>query len=446
MNSAFSKILSTLNAFWRTGNSLLRVAMLFVVLWPFVATAVALSGIPWLTAFVGLIPFFALVAVLASYPLVSATFASFRHGRMVLNVFALITAVELLISIAVSVIPLRNEVSLVPLLVLTFVTFVLLRIVSGITIEAVRISARRFSSLLLLIMVIIIVIMISGGVANVRTWISATYHQLISMYESHEAAIKEAERQKEEARKAAEREAQRQAEKERTEAAKEAQRQAEEAARQQQVFEEERARRQAEYESRMAELAEAARKAEEARRAAELEAARKAEEARKEAEARREAAMMSLPLCDDAKDGQVFDLTPIARQRLTEPSPFKDRIWLHDQLLERDSLELRVEPDCYSKLYRAPAYWVETYIIARDEDVGPMRVFYPQPRQFSVGYGPGNTFQEETLREPNRSTQREWHGLGRRSFRYQVVKLDSRIFRVSAKCRGVILSEKDPSK
>ncbi|OGY89952.1 MAG: hypothetical protein A3B30_03875 [Candidatus Komeilibacteria bacterium RIFCSPLOWO2_01_FULL_52_15] len=472
MNPALAKVLDVLRTFWKIGNSVLRIAILLVVLWPFVVTAVAMAGIPTLTLLLGLLPLFAFVVALASFPLIPTAIAVFPQGRTVLKVLTLITVLEMCINLALYWIPVQNAPELlIPLMVL-FVAYVMLSVVTGISVEKAIRFARRLKPLFVLIMVIIIIIMFFGGTANARKWIGATWHRAVSLYEER-AAQKEAALKAEEERKAVA-EKTRQDEAARLEALNDANERAETAERALDVA------RQRE-EARIAELKRLrgsgqtgdsthppsahvdasgtvhfsgvpTGKVQSGRgdtlyyrrdssgalvitnaptehlqsQSAPQPTAPPAPALPQEPDLHEEA--MSLPLCDGAKDGKVVDLTDTARNILKDPRRAH---------LEGDRFELRVEPDCYSVLYKAPVYWVNTYVFTHSK-CAPVRTFYPNRTYNRI-------LVENVVTEPNSWYPGVRDDFGRRE-RIQAIQLGDKLFRVSAKCGWVTLSETDPAK
>lgn len=117
-------------ALWNTGNRIARAAILLIVLWPALVAVIALIGFPAITSIVALVPVMAIALsiVAAIDPIVIAVIAAFKKGRTVFTWIATIIAMELVLGVYFSVVPIWNDRGLVPVVVLVAVAMFFLAV------------------------------------------------------------------------------------------------------------------------------------------------------------------------------------------------------------------------------------------------------------------------------------------------------------------------------
>ena len=145
---------------WRTGNFWGRIFILLIVCWPlFLALIATIGAGTAITSLLALIPFFAIVAGIAAYPVISAALVYFNKSRNILGWIAAIIGTELVIGAYFSALPLSNDRGLVPLLILVIAALVLLSL-------AKKLAFVR--SILWIALIILTAIFIFGGREEVK--------------------------------------------------------------------------------------------------------------------------------------------------------------------------------------------------------------------------------------------------------------------------------------
>ena len=127
MIALLQEIWAIIVVFWNTGNRWIRWALVIFMSWP-VATIISAISVPLLVPYIALLPLFTIVLLFIAWldPLVVVAIAAFPKGRMALKWLAGIIAVELVIGIYLSVVPVINNPVLVPLLILVITAMVFL--------------------------------------------------------------------------------------------------------------------------------------------------------------------------------------------------------------------------------------------------------------------------------------------------------------------------------
>ena len=117
-------------ALWNTGNNLARIALLIIIGWPLLMVGISLIGISYLTPLVALILVMGaiLLGIATLDPLVVSALALFRQGQQTIRLVATVVSYELIIGIYFSIVPVAVHISLVPLLLLSALTFFFLLI------------------------------------------------------------------------------------------------------------------------------------------------------------------------------------------------------------------------------------------------------------------------------------------------------------------------------
>src|SRR3972149_10329301 len=145
---------------WRTGNFWGGIFILLIVCWPlFLALIATIGAGTAITSLLALIPFFAIVAGVAAYPVISAALVYFNKSRNILGWIAAIIGTELVIGAYFSALPLSNDRGLVPLLILVIAALVLLSL-------AKKLAFVR--SILWIALIILTAIFIFGGREEVK--------------------------------------------------------------------------------------------------------------------------------------------------------------------------------------------------------------------------------------------------------------------------------------
>lgn len=153
---------------WRTGNFWGRIFILLIVGWPFLlAFTSAVGGGVTFTSLLALMPFFAIVAGIAAYPVISAALVYFDKSRAILGWIAAIIGTELAIGAYFSALPLSNDRGLAPLLVLVIAALILLSL-------AKKLASVR--TVLWIALVILTLIFAFGGREAIKEKAEANYH------------------------------------------------------------------------------------------------------------------------------------------------------------------------------------------------------------------------------------------------------------------------------
>lgn len=166
---------------WRTGNRWARWAIAVTAAWPLAIGAVGVIGSSTLVSVVALLPVAAIVLLLISAldPLVVAIIGVTREGRHGLRWVATIVGFELAIGVYFTIVPVRNDPSIVPLLLLASATLLFLNL--GV--------ASRTGSLIKFISILIIIFTTTaffmGGSKAFLNWVR---DRLASSNSSHGSA------------------------------------------------------------------------------------------------------------------------------------------------------------------------------------------------------------------------------------------------------------------
>lgn len=128
MITLLQEIWGVVVALWNTGNRWVRWAIAIIASWPLLMIYFSISPASALVPYTALLPLFAVILLFIAWldPLVVVAIAAFPKGRTVLKWLAGIIAVELIIGIYLSVVPVINNPALVPLLILIVAAMVFL--------------------------------------------------------------------------------------------------------------------------------------------------------------------------------------------------------------------------------------------------------------------------------------------------------------------------------
>jgi len=130
MIQLFQEIWAIIVGLWNTGNRWIRWAIVISIVWPLAILQIALLGWQSMVSYIALIPLFIILLLFIAWlnPLVVVAVAVIPGGKRALRWLAGIIAVELMIGIYLSLVPIIKNPGFLPLLILVITAIAFIRI------------------------------------------------------------------------------------------------------------------------------------------------------------------------------------------------------------------------------------------------------------------------------------------------------------------------------